>query len=518
MPFALNNNPEISEVADAINYLLGNFGANIAADPVSGEITGPTGVVIAYLYRYLAVKYADSADGSVNFSNSPTNRQYFGLRNTNSTTESTNPADYIWNKVVGGFGTTKFLFYQTNGGRQINFVVDTVAPDVTYLQESGPVIDLDIITEAAAAQTTAENKLSKIGADNLQGPISLNTATSILVGSTTNGVAIGSTGIIGRKAGATTFSVSNTGDAVFAGSLNAATGSFTGDITGGANINITGSGIFGGSTSSGGFGTFAVVANPGFGANGGTLGYSNTIFNGGVMGRASGGAWGGYFATTGSQSALACTTSGSSSALQVDGPMTIFNSTLVTNLNADLLDGNHASAFLAAGGTATNSNALGGFAASAFTRTFATNSGDANPSNSRIVLNGNTATGIAGAYVGTSGAGDTVIFTIQTTSPSDVKLKKEIQDTDLGLEFVNKLRPVSYKLKADPKQQKGYGFIADEVEELIGLDSSLIYYEPDWQVGDQKGFKVIHYPSYIAVLTKAIQELSAEVAALKARG
>jgi hypothetical protein len=46
----------------------------------------------------------------------------------------------------------------------------------------------------------------------------------------------------------------------------------------------------------------------------------------------------------------------------------------------------------------------------------------------------------------------------------------------------------------------------------------LIYYEPDWQVGDQKGFKVIHYPSYIAVLTKAIQELSAEVAALKAKG
>jgi hypothetical protein len=149
---------------------------------------------------------------------------------------------------------------------------------------------------------------------------------------------------------------------------------------------------------------------------------------------------------------------------------------------------------------------------------FATNSGDANPSSSRVVLAGNTTSGIPSAFVGTSGSGDTVLFTVQTTSPSDVRLKKEIEDADLGLDFVNKLRPVSYKLIADPKEQKGYGFIANEVEDLIGLDSSLVYYEPDWQVGDIKGFKAVHYPSYIAILTKAIQELSAEVAALKAKG
>ena len=64
MPFALDSSPELSEISEAINYLLANFGANMAADPVTGEITGPTGLVIAYLYRYLSVKYADSADGS----------------------------------------------------------------------------------------------------------------------------------------------------------------------------------------------------------------------------------------------------------------------------------------------------------------------------------------------------------------------------------------------------------------------------------------------------------------------
>ena len=77
------------------------------------------------------------------------------------------------------------------------------------------------------------------------------------------------------------------------------------------------------------------------------------------------------------------------------------------------------------------------------------------------------------------------------------------------------MRPVSYKLKADPKHQKGYGFIADEVEQVIGLDSSLVYFEENWEVGNEKGFKTIHYPSYIAVLTKAIQELSAQVEELK---
>jgi len=135
MPFALDSNPTVSELSEAINYLLGNFAANLSADANTGEVKGPTGNVIAYLYKFLAVKYADSADGSFNFSNSPTNREYYGLRNTNDTIESTNPADYIWNKVVGGFGTTKFLFYQTNGGRQINFVAATTAPDSTYHQE-----------------------------------------------------------------------------------------------------------------------------------------------------------------------------------------------------------------------------------------------------------------------------------------------------------------------------------------------------------------------------------------------
>lgn len=152
MPFALPNNPEISEISEAVNYLLGNFGANMAADPVTGQITGPTGIVIAYLYKYLAVKYADSPDGVLNFTNTPTNRAYYGLRNSNDSAESTNPADYVWYKVDGGFSTTKFLFYQTTGGRQIDIVVATTNPTPNYVKDDGTAIDLDLLTAGRGQQ------------------------------------------------------------------------------------------------------------------------------------------------------------------------------------------------------------------------------------------------------------------------------------------------------------------------------------------------------------------------------
>jgi hypothetical protein len=154
MPFALDSSPSTSEISEAINYLLGNFGANISADPNSGEITGPTGNIIGYLYKYLAVKYADSADGLLNFSDSPTNRLYYGTRNSNQEIESTNPADYIWKEVAGGFGTTKFLFYKVTGGRQIEFFVGTTAPGYAWQQTPSAAIDLDAISVAITQTPT----------------------------------------------------------------------------------------------------------------------------------------------------------------------------------------------------------------------------------------------------------------------------------------------------------------------------------------------------------------------------
>jgi len=150
MPFFLDGNPSQGEISEAVNYLLSNFTQNVSADPATGQITGPTGEGVGYLYKYIDVKYSDSFDGTSNFSDSPTNRTYYGLRNDDSSSESTNPADYSWYKVTGGFGTTKFLYYLTTGGRQIQFAISTSVPNAGWIQDSGSAIDLDITTKTNA--------------------------------------------------------------------------------------------------------------------------------------------------------------------------------------------------------------------------------------------------------------------------------------------------------------------------------------------------------------------------------
>jgi hypothetical protein len=148
MPFALTGDPSQTEISDAINYLLNNFGSNVVIDVNTGIVAGPVGG-LGYLYKYLYIKYATSFDGSVGFSNSPTGATYYGSRNNNSSVESTNPADYIWTAVSGGFGTTKFIWYLTSGGRQISIVASASSPGSNYIQDTGGAIDLDIVSGAS---------------------------------------------------------------------------------------------------------------------------------------------------------------------------------------------------------------------------------------------------------------------------------------------------------------------------------------------------------------------------------
>ena len=694
MPFALTNDPSQSEISEAINYLLANFGPNLSADPSNGQISGPSGVVIAYLYQYIAVKYADSFDGTLNFSNSPTGRLYYGLRNTNDSVESTNPADYIWFQAAGGFGSTKFLFYQTNGGRQINFFVGTAAPNSTYLQESGSSIDLDVVTTTTAYNTAAPSIYiwtststpptrpsttstytwstgsytapsgwttapitnttpgSYLWAITIPLIVNANTVTSTLDWTNTSYLIYafssnGSTGSAGGNGlsaitayrvqlqttaapstpsntiGATapsgwsltptavtvgsvlwyTFGQYNSSSATISGipagqtqwgtptaasvfqdlqsdnwngstppvygtpSTYGTVGYYLrqGSTVGNPSAIYINNGIFSGVVQSGTTGNRVVLNesssaylkvydssnNVIYSLLGVAGQYTNSTLNGAsavnalyvtnasgyvgtaITGAALGNGHGvlgqtndssgirngvlGISVTSGSSAAAVTGTNLSGYGLYSYGQFGINNSTLVTNLNANYLQGYTASNFMLAGSTASDSNALGGYSPSLWARIFPTNSGTANAGGAGLNLLGDGSTGIVGAYVATSGSGNTVTWTVQTTSPSDIRLKEEIADSDLGLAFVKQLRPVSYKLKSDPKHQKGYGFIADEVDQLIETGSSLVYFEPDWKVGDDVGFKTIHYPSYVAVLTKAIQELTAKVEALEAK-
>lgn len=82
------------------------------------------------------------------------------------------------------------------------------------------------VAAAATAQTTADSKLAKTGAQILTGPVTLNAASAITVGTPAldnvaghNGFYIGNTGVVGTKDGKATFTLDNSGNASFSGEL-----------------------------------------------------------------------------------------------------------------------------------------------------------------------------------------------------------------------------------------------------------------------------------------------------------
>lgn len=90
---------------------------------------------------------------------------------------------------------------------------------------------------------------------------------------------------------------------------------------------------------------------------------------------------------------------------------------------------------------------------------------------------------------------------------SDRRFKSNILNSNLGLNFITKLRPVSYTRKIDELQKIEYGFIAQEVEEALteaGVDNSGIITISD------KGNYAMRYNDLFSPIVKAIQELKAE--------
>ena len=100
---------------------------------------------------------------------------------------------------------------------------------------------------------------------------------------------------------------------------------------------------------------------------------------------------------------------------------------------------------------------------------------------------------------------------------SDIRDKDNVEDLDLGLDFLMELEPVSWdwdRRDGTMKGQKGSGFIAQEVDEVVQAHEAedilpiVNKRNPDaWEVGNA---------ALIPVLVKAIQELKAELDACKA--
>ena len=119
------------------------------------------------------------------------------------------------------------------------------------------------------------------------------------------------------------------------------------------------------------------------------------------------------------------------------------------------------------------------------------------------------------------------------TYNSDARLKTDVQDSTLGLSFIDSLRPVTYKWKKsqdldssdphmasvyDPNKNRmdsdtiKYGFIAQEVKSAI--DSAGASNFPAWDC-PSSGIQGVSKEAMIMPLVKAVQELSAEIKKLK---
>lgn len=98
------------------------------------------------------------------------------------------------------------------------------------------------------------------------------------------------------------------------------------------------------------------------------------------------------------------------------------------------------------------------------------------------------------------------------TITSDRRWKSDIQSSNLGLNFISKLRPVSYFRNNDDKQKTEYGFIAQEVEDVLkgsGVENSGMLIISD------EGMYELRYNDLLAPMVKSIQELKAENDELK---
>jgi hypothetical protein len=100
---------------------------------------------------------------------------------------------------------------------------------------------------------------------------------------------------------------------------------------------------------------------------------------------------------------------------------------------------------------------------------------------------------------------------------SDRRLKQDIEDLNYGLDEIMELSPKSYHLKSKNNLEgsnqttlrKRYGFIAQEIQPVL----------PDAITGEETetDYLGLDYNGVLAVAVKAIQELSAKVAALEAQ-
>ena len=113
------------------------------------------------------------------------------------------------------------------------------------------------------------------------------------------------------------------------------------------------------------------------------------------------------------------------------------------------------------------------------------------------------------------------ISTNSSSLPSDRNFKTNISNLNLGLSFVNKLKPSQFNYKIDePNTPVMYGLIAQELEESLTSEgvsknsTQLLQHHP---TDDTESDYDVDYGKLTPILINAVKELSTEIETLKAR-
>jgi len=129
-------------------------------------------------------------------------------------------------------------------------------------------------------------------------------------------------------------------------------------------------------------------------------------------------------------------------------------------------------------------------------------------------------TGASGASLSAHGAQFTFAYSGSAyavgswISISDSRTKENVSSLTNSLAKINQLNPVKFSFTKDAlKTANHYGLIAQEVEQVIPEIVSNSHFEQ----GNIKDIKAVSYTEIVPILIKAIQELSVEVATLKAK-
>lgn len=202
-------------------YLFSRIVNPVANSPFSPASTlfswRPT--TFQYTNRYLAVAYADNADGTSGFSYNRTGKAYYGLYNNTTANGGTNPALYTWYQAPVNFSTGNYLLYTNRQNRKFSFNVGNAG----YLNLGGAFVPTDTATYDS---TTWSGLIDPTGTNQSFIDLDLRTGQLIAAGATSNNQNDGFLNVVNNTDGSMRVNLQNFlnfGAGIYTKSFNAAT-------------------------------------------------------------------------------------------------------------------------------------------------------------------------------------------------------------------------------------------------------------------------------------------------------